>query len=522
MPNFIAIEITDRKLLVACAKTSVRGCQFTQLFEVPIEEDASGQAIGQELKNELAQRGVARAELIGLVSRQDAEMREVSVPPAPQNELPDLVRFQAKSIFASLNDSWLFDFVPFEQFGEDQQRVLAIAIPPQIKERFDVVASAAGMKLKRLVFRPFALCDLFEGMLAGDERRLLILPAAGHVDVMATIGNQMVAARSFNVSADAQPEAIAKQIVGETRRTISSTKTALGGRDVQQLIIGGSKDQWSELETELTGKIDLPVVFFAPMGCIEPSQFSAPEMPEFPERYSATLGALVKESKQAKHGIDFVNPRRPIVKKRDFRKLLIPLAAAGLFVLVALGYGWYLLNQQNKLIEAKRKALLDKQKLNAGSEQVDGTDQVIGEVAVIDDWHAGKVNWMDDLAFISEKLLTPDDVIISKFRGIESKKGYLIDLNSQVSQAKSTDETWQEKFKVRYDDPEFGKISQNPKSTTHNVNRPFKLTKSKNINETVEAINALANKRRNEDLEAESAEQPVDDSSVGESETEAG
>ena len=516
MPNFIAIEITDQKLLVACAKTSVKGYQFNHLFELPVEEGALGQEIGEDLKAALTERGITRAELIGLVCRQDAEVREVSVPPAPENELPDLVRFQAKNVFASLNDSWLFDFVPFEQFGEEQQRVLAIAIPPQIKDRFEAIATAAGMKLKRLVFRPFALCDLFEGMLAGDERRLLLLPAAGRFDVMATIGNQMVAARSFNVSGDAEPDAVARQVVGETRRTIASTRTALGGREVQQLIIGGPKEQWSELEEELAGKIDLPVVFFAPMGCIDPSQFTAPNMPEFPERYSATLGALVKESKQVKHGIDFINPRRPVARKRNYKKLLIPLAAAGLFVLASLAYGWYLLNAQAKVIAEKQEILKREKGFN------EGTDQIIGEVAVVDEWQAGKVNWLDELAFVSEKLLTPDDVIISKFRGVETKKGFLIDLNSQVSREKSTDDTWQDKFVERYNPPEFGTISPNPKSETHPVNRPFKLTKDKDVFAVIDSINETAKERMFEDLDTESEEQPAAQPLAGQQETEAG
>ena len=515
MPNFVAIEINDNKLLVACAKNAAQRCQFNQLFEIPFEDGATGPEIGEKLQSALSERGVSRAEMVGLVCRQDAEIREVAVPPAPDDELPDLVRFQAKNVFASLNDSWLFDFVPLAHIEGEPLNVLAVAIPPHVRDMFEQISSAAGLKLKRLVFRPFALCDLFSGMLAGEDRRLLMLPVDGRFDAMVTSGSQMVAARSFNINRDAEPQAVARQAVVEIRRTIASSRGALHGGEIQQIIVGGAKEQWSDLESQLKEKLELPIVFFAPMGCIDPAQFTAPEMPQFPERYSATIGALVRESNSSKHGVDFLNPRRPVVKKRDYRKLLVPLAVAAMLFLMAGGYGWYVLNEQAKVIEAKRDELDNERKLN------NGTDLIIGEVGVMDEWQAGKVNWMDDLAFISEKLLTPDDVIISKFRGIEKRDGYQIELNSQVSREKSTDSTWQETFSERYAPPVFKDITENPKSKTHPINRPFRLDRSKDVALTIEQVNKVAQQRRMAELDALDEPEPDSDADGETDKTEA-
>ncbi len=500
MPNYIAIEIEDQKLLVASVRTTGRSYQINHLFEMDIEEGALGQQIGEALKIELSNRGLARTELIGMVGRKDAEIREMKVPPAPDDELPDLVRFQARNVFASLNDNWLFDYVPFERAEGEQQRVLAVAIPPQIKDQMDTIADAAGLKLKRIVFRPFALCDLFEGLLSGDDNRLLILPVNGRFEVMVTKGNQLAAARSFSASKSGDRDAVARHAVGEIRRTIASTKSSLGG-SLQQVIVGGAKEEWLELEQAFKESSDLPIVFFAPLGCVEPSRFTATQMPERPERFAATVGALVNESKSAKHTVDFVNPRRPKVKKRDYRKILIPLAALGLIVLMGAGYGWYALNEQTKSIEEARNQLEKDRQLNAD------TDRLIGEVAALDTWMAGKVNWMDELAFISEKLLTPDDIIISKFRGVETSKGFQIALTSHVSIEQEDDNTWQESFGDRYKAPIFDQIDSVEVEAIkdHPVLRPFKLEQDLDVFGKVERINQLAKAKRDAEFESQSS-----------------
>ncbi|MEM9410828.1 MAG: hypothetical protein AAGA30_06920 [Planctomycetota bacterium] len=469
MPNFVAIEICQNQLLVACAKTSGRRYQINHLFEIEMVDGESALEIAEKLKSQLADAGMSRSEVIGLVGRQDAEIREVTVPPSPKNELPDLVRFQSKSVFASLNDNWLFDFVPFDTSETEQQNVLAMAIGPQVRDRIQDIVEGAGLKLKRIAFHPYAMCDLFEGHFNDESNRLLLVPMGRRFELIVTRGKHLLATRSFQIKPDQDQDATAKQAVNEVRRTLASLRA-----EVSELIVGADEVQWDKLRSAFNDSFDEPIAFVQPLSRLNASNFKANPIPESPERYSALIGSLIRESTMEKPVVDFLNPRKPEVKKTDYRAILIPIAAMILLMMIGVGYGWYSLNQIASKQELKQK------ELNRLRKQNEGVNQLLGEVEKLDQWYAHKVNWLDELAWISDKMLTPDDIIIKRFRGVELDGEIMIDLNSRMTKAKSEDTEWKKLFSSRYG-PNFGGSEELTGDEDHPVVRPFVLKRNVDV-----------------------------------------
>ena len=499
MPNYVAIEIDKDNLLVACAKSAGRRFQIHQLFEIDIEATDSADAIGEKLKAELSDRGISRAEALGLVCRQDAEVREVSVPPAPENELPDLVRFQARNVFASLSDNWHFDFVPFDLQENQQQRVLAFAISAEVKNRIQTIAEGAGLKLNRLLFRPYSLIELFDSKLDGNESHLLVMPVANRFDMVVATGKKMVAARSFQASASDEPSSMIKQVVGECRRTIASTKSSLNGMPITKVIVGADQKDLGELKSEIKDKLDVAVEFANPLGCLNSSNLTAPNIPETPERFASLVGSIVSEYSSQKPDVDFLNPRRPVVKKRDPKKVLIPLALAGMFLVGAVGFCWYLLNQQEVQLQAKQEKLSAVRIQNKGTELIPGVDQIIGEVEGLDRWHAKKVNWLDELVWVSEQMLTADDIIISRFRGAEDLQGKKISLNAKMTEEISETSDWKKVFLTRYPKSDFGDPAK-VEGAELPVTRSFTLKSDVDFYSAVDEISEIAFDNRDKEL----------------------
>ena len=54
------------------------------------------------------------------------------MPPAPDEELPDMVRFQAMRDFTQLSDDTPLDFIPLRADGEEHRNVLAAAISNEL------------------------------------------------------------------------------------------------------------------------------------------------------------------------------------------------------------------------------------------------------------------------------------------------------------------------------------------------------------------------------------------------------
>ena len=169
MANLIAVEINNTDILVVAARTNAQRLQFSHLFSVELESDDTDAEIAKKLKTALGKQGVGRGESVIVVGRQQIELRDISVPPAPDNELPDLVRFQARNEFSSLNENWALDYVPFECQPGQQQRILAGAISPQLLEQIKQITEEAGLKPSKIVLRPYSTCELFQAELADDQ-----------------------------------------------------------------------------------------------------------------------------------------------------------------------------------------------------------------------------------------------------------------------------------------------------------------------------------------------------------------
>ena len=92
MANLIALEINEEDILVVAARSSGKRVQFTKILEVPLPDDATESVMADLLKKALANEGVPRGDALVVLGRQQIEMREISVPPAPESELPDMVR----------------------------------------------------------------------------------------------------------------------------------------------------------------------------------------------------------------------------------------------------------------------------------------------------------------------------------------------------------------------------------------------------------------------------------------------
>lgn len=504
MPNFVSIELNDASMLVACAKSAGRRFQINQLFEIATGE-SSDTAIGEQLKSALADRGITRFELIAVVHRQQVEMREVVVPPAPPNEVPDLVRFQARNVFATMNENWSLDYVPFDEPSETEQtRVLAVAVAPSVIERYESIATAAGTKLKRLLFRPYVFCDLLENRLSDGKNRLLIDPNDLQYDLSVSVGCKLIATRSITASDHVDRDGVADQVVGAVKRTIASTRSALDGT-IDQIIVGGSQEEFSAVQDLLTERIDIPVVFADPFKSVSPSTLTAPR-PEHPEQYSALIGSLIRECSEQQQHIDFVNPRKPVVKKRDYRKLLIGAGAAAVLLLGLLAFSWFTLSNQSKQIAELDEKLQNLQDENSGkANNQSSLDKIIGEVEKLDQWQMTDVNWLDQLATISDLLLTPDDIIVSSFRGTPLPKGdgVRIDLTTRMTENTSRETEWKQNLFKHFDDVRFGDTVVDDEESDYPVVHNISLFKLNSIEETVEKYNAIAAEAQKKSLETQ-------------------
>ncbi len=407
----VALQFEDDQILVASARMAGKRVEVNHLFAVPIEGDDS--QVAESLKTRLSKHGLIRSDTIVVVSRANAEMRELTVPPAPNNELPDMVRFIARSEFASLNENWSLDFVPMGDDPSQQRTVLAAGISPELQTQINSVVEPSGLKIKHIVMRPYASIDLVRNKISDDQVRLIVDPNGDTTDMTIADGTKLLATRTVRIPATYDANRRGDSLLSEVRRTLASSRKILGDKKVSNVVMFGSANENKPLAGNLRNHLDLEMEFINPLS--HTNKASGLEEPEWIERYAALIGSLKQHGSESSHVIDFVNPRRPIIVKKDYSKWYLygGLALAAL-LLAMIGCWWVLSGQakENQGLQDRLAALRDKNDGKTGKPKV---DQILGEIEKIDQWKQNDINWLEELYQYTQRALTPDDSIVDLF-----------------------------------------------------------------------------------------------------------
>ena len=424
----VAIEFEEGQLPVAVAQKSGQRFRINNVFVLDVAGD-DDVAAGESLKNKLSELGESKSDAIAIVSRSLAEIRVLTVPPAPDNELPDMIRFQARNEFASLNDQWKLDYITLTHDPEAPRKVLAAAVSPQLEERIRTVCQNAGLKLKRIVLRPFATLDLMrpeiiKAKLASGNLALIVDQNIDSTDLSVVQNGKILSTRTVRLPRTQSPDQRSKLLITEVRRTLASHKMTSGGGDsIEHVFVSGEEARHRHLKGDLENKLKMTVSFVDPFSLVETSKRPEHDGDNDLSRFASLLGALKLEASGEAPELDFANVRKTEVKKTDLSKLYFYGALAAVIALFGLFFAWYILTSQATELETERANLVEAIKINSGDGRFPSVDQKLNEVRLIDQWKMDDVNWLTELSDFSSRYLLPDDVIADSFAASVQRDG---------------------------------------------------------------------------------------------------
>jgi len=419
---FVAIEFSEDQLLVAIAQKAGLRCRIGDVFNLDISE-ATNEAAGESLKEKLSSLGGAKSEAIAIVSRSLAEIRELTVPPAPDDELPEMIRFQARNEFASLNDQWKLDYVTLTDDPDAPRKVLAAAISPNLETKIRSICQNAGLKLKRIVLRPFATLDLIKPHLTKDALSLIVDQNIDSTDMSIVKDDMLFSTRTVRLPSTLTPEQSSNQLITEIRRTVASHKVSAAGDSISNVVVSGQEAQHRHLKGNLEGKLGMTVAFLDPFDLVDVENRPGKNNDVDPSRFASLLGALETEISGNSPRLDFANVRKFEVKKTDFSKFYFYGALATAVAVFGLFLSWWILRSQSQLIKTARANLDSAREINEGNDLVPGVEQRLKEIGLIDQWKTKDVNWLTEISAFSERFLLPDDVIADSFTASVQRDG---------------------------------------------------------------------------------------------------
>ncbi len=417
MPQLLALEWNGSEARLVLA--SGRGGQMVveQAFAVEMrsridDREKSEVDIGARLVSALGARGIGRVDTLVAIGRTNIELRQLSLPPAPDEELPDLVRFQAMREFNELADDWLLDYVPLNDSPDEPRTVLAAAVGPDLVAQIHQTCEKAGLKPKRLVLRACAAAELLSHTQAErqSELRLLVDLLSDEADLTVINDGRVIFMRTTRLGGDPPQEQV---LFGEIRRTMAAVQNQLAGRMVESIVLCGGGREQSELAGRIQAELGVPTELFDPFSGLQLGRELQEELPEHPGWFTPLLGMLMTEFAHRRHAVDFLHPRQRPAPPSKWRRYSILIAAA---VVLLAGYLGYRQWQYGKLVRDVAALETESQTLDQKLKRAEKRRDV---ALNIEKWTAGDVDWLDALYILNEKFPPAAEAMLSHltFRG---------------------------------------------------------------------------------------------------------
>jgi len=415
MPRLVAIEWGSREARVASARTRGSEVIFEHAFAIDLQPRDPGQTfadtdVGQRISAALAARGIGRSETLVAVGRASIELRQLTLPPAPPEELPEIVRFQALRQFTTINEQWPIDFVEVDAGGSESKEVIAAAISPEMVAQIRSTCEAGDLTPKRLILRPFAAASLYRrrNQRAKESCCLMVDLLVEEADLTVMLNDQVVLMRTVRLSVTTDPTAQARALLGEIRRTMAAGRNQLRGRRIESVVLCGSGEEQASLQSLVETELAHPVTTFDPFGELQFGGDLKNQRPESPGRFAPLIGMLLDEVDGTQHAIDFLHPRR---RTEPPNRLLRIGLIAGVAVAACLALAFVSWNELAKLDNRVNELALQSKELDTSVERA---RERISETTLVEQFVESDFGWLDELYTLSAELPPAEDVIVSQ------------------------------------------------------------------------------------------------------------
>jgi hypothetical protein len=140
------------------------------------------------------------------------------------------------------------------------------------------------------------------------------------------------------------------------------------------------------------------------------------------EAYASMIGAAATIIEMPVPGVDFLNPRKRVVRKWDRSRVALWSSVAAASVLILGFMAWYMTASVKSDIKRLENELASLKKITEPANNQPSASQRIAEVRMVDEWNAERVNWLDEFQEISTRFKTGDDVVLTSISGRLAKE----------------------------------------------------------------------------------------------------
>ncbi len=416
--KFVAVDFDSWHLRIVQAEATADGIRVLKLAAADMPESldtGEAQSVGSFLGRALREARVGTSGIVMNVPRSQAILKPLQLPPAPsEGELAGMVLFQMEKELPFPVAESAVDFAIERHYdaeshpeGEAQSvHVLVAAVRREVVEHYRQIAAAAGVKLHRLGLRPYADVRAVQAYsrLADRDSVFVLHVTADEIEINILAGSSLAFSRSAGIkllveesaeataAAEAPDERLADpvhKIVMEVARSLRSYQSVEPAKAVQTAVVAGGTGVEDRLAEELERHLGLECIVFDPGRALSLPEGGGRDAGAF----ISALGLAVGHEQTGSLPYDFVNPKRPPVRRNRTRQIATGVAAAALAVVLATvaGAGVYLHGKSKRMDELNRRL----KELQPANKQVKDLEKRVLE---IEQWQEAARPWLDHWA----------------------------------------------------------------------------------------------------------------------------
>ena len=221
--HIIAIDWNSTSARAAVALRRPAGAELLGIASLDAVD--SPQSLAEKIKQAFPEIRWPKVRFVVALGGEQVSFRLLTLPPAPEQELPDLVRLAAERELGG--DGGVIDFVPLEGDANTPHKVLVARITAQTQAAVESLAEMLGAtSVTRIVLRASSaaslvarMCDAFD-----QTSTLVVSPAGSMIDMAVYDQSQPRLLRTARKGSESDHD----ERGSEVRRTLSSAAVQIG------------------------------------------------------------------------------------------------------------------------------------------------------------------------------------------------------------------------------------------------------------------------------------------------------
>lgn len=430
MPHVLAVDWDQDQAryvlgVISGRQVRVRALGSRDFEPEEVKPSAGDEAFGAWIKKILKKHSASRCRLLVGLPRSSVELLSLTLPPASDAELPEMVTNQAMQESASIKEDTVLDFIANEATEGQPRQVTVAALQQSDLSSVHRRCAAAGLKPHRVILRPLASTSLFRRLVSGSRRICMVVDRVGReVDLNIVSQGRLLYSRTVQLPVDISDDDLADRLSTEIHRTIlTAPRDPLGDQSIERIyLIGGAAD-YAALIEQFDGQEAFSLKILDPFTV---TGVTETRIPPDRGRFAPLLGMLLDEVVR-NHPVDFLHPKKPV---KPIPRWRVALAIAGMIAILALGLTYHVWGQLAEVHDVNRELRQRLRELNANARKA---VEQRNRIEAIASWRGRDANWLDELRDLSQRFPSGRDAVVLRMTMRPSQtRGGIIDMQGLV------------------------------------------------------------------------------------------